>query len=50
MSVLFSVTVSVSLAAQWFNPFAWLLLRECLGRLEALCERNSVAALHRHLP
>ena len=27
-------------AVQWFNPFAWLLLRECSGSLEALCDRE----------
>lgn len=23
---------------QWFNPFAWLLMRECCASLEALCD------------
>ena len=27
-------------AVQWFNPFAWLLFRECSGSLEALCDRE----------
>lgn len=27
-------------AVQWFNPFAWLILRECSGSLEALCDRE----------
>ena len=27
-------------AVQWFNPFAWLLMRECSGSLEALCDRE----------
>lgn len=25
-------------AVQWFNPFAWLIMRECSGSLEALCD------------
>ena len=27
-------------AVQWFNPFAWLIMRECSGSLEALCDRE----------
>ena len=27
-------------AVQWLNPFAWLLMRECSGSLEALCDRE----------
>lgn len=27
-------------AVQWFNPFAWLIKRECSGSLEALCDRQ----------
>lgn len=27
-------------AVQWFNPFAWLIKRECSGSLEALCDRE----------
>ncbi|MGN0683780.1 MAG: M56 family metallopeptidase, partial [Oscillospiraceae bacterium] len=27
-------------AVQWFNPFAWLIKRECAGSLEALCDRE----------
>lgn len=31
---------AVVAAVQWFNPFAWLLMRECSGSLEALCDRE----------
>lgn len=29
---------SVVAAVQWFNPFVWLLVRECIGSLEVMCD------------
>ena len=34
----FESTFGAVAAVQWFNPFAWLIMRECSGSLEALCD------------